>query len=145
MLSKTNIQFCTLHRWIHVPVIKKKFFLKETHRLHRSSEKDFLAIRKRKFSSKLSIHFAILISSVSSPLGHIWTNFKVIVPTILAFLKKCYKVAKLKDDIIKHRLNRIASIKNLVKHQLRVNKGLMHNGQVNNRVSVYQTKIWIGD
>ena len=32
-----------------------------------------------------------------------------------------------------------------VMHQLRVNKGHMHNGRVNNRVSVYQTKIRIGD
>ena len=40
----------------------------------------------------------------------------VIVPMILAFLKNCCKVAKLKDDII-----------NI------------------NRVSVYQTKIRIGD
>ena len=47
----------------------------------------------------------------------------MIVPTILAFLKNCCKVAKLIDDIIKHRLNPIASIKTLVKHQLRVNKG----------------------
>ena len=30
---------------------------------------------------------------------------KGIVPTILAFFKNCCKVAKLKDDIIKHRLN----------------------------------------
>ena len=66
---------------------------------------------------------------------------KVIVPTILAFFKNCYKVAKLKDDIIKHRLNPIATIKTLVKHQLRVNKGRTHNGRVNNNVSVYQTKI----
>ena len=66
---------------------------------------------------------------------------KVIVPTILAFFKNCYKVAKLKDDIIKHRLNPIATIKTLVKHQLRVNKGHTHNGRVNNNVSVYQTKI----
>ena len=64
--------------------------------------------------------------------------FKVIVPMILAFfLKNCCKVAKLKDNIIKHRLNPIASIKTL--------KGHMHNGQVNNRVSVYQTKIRIRD
>ena len=69
----------------------------------------------------------------------------MIVPTILAFLKNCCKVAKLIDDIIKHRLNPIASIKTLVKHQLRVKKGHMHNGRVNNRVSVYQTKIRIGD
>ena len=61
------------------------------------------------------------------------------------FLKNCCKVAKLKDDIIKHRLNPIASIKTLLKHQLRVNKGHMHNGRANNRVSVYQTKIRIGD
>ena len=72
-------------------------------------------------------------------------NVKVIVPTILAFLKNCCKVAKLKDDIIKHGLNPIASIKTLVKHQLRVNKGHMHNWRVNNRVCVYQTKIRIGD
>ena len=45
---------------------------------------------------------------------------KVIVPMILAFLKNCRKVAKLKDDIIKHRLNPIGSIKTLVKYQLRV-------------------------
>ena len=46
---------------------------------------------------------------------------KVIVPTILAIVKELNcKVAKLKDDIIKHRLNPIASIKTLVKHQLRV-------------------------
>ena len=69
--------------------------------------------------------------------------FKVIVPAILVFLKNSCKVAKLKDDIIK--LKPIASIKTLVKHQLRVNKGHMHNGRVNNRVSVYQTKIRIGD
>ena len=72
-------------------------------------------------------------------------KLKVIVPTILGFLKNCYRVAKLKDNIIKHRLNPIASIKTLVKHQLRVNKGHMQNGRVNNRVSVYQTKIRIGD
>ena len=36
------------------------------------------------------------------------------------FLKSCCKVAKLKDDIIKHRLNPIVLIKTLVKHQLRV-------------------------
>ena len=41
---------------------------------------------------------------------------KVIVPMILAFLKNCRKVAKLKDDIIKHRLNPIGSIKTLVNH-----------------------------
>ena len=69
----------------------------------------------------------------------------MIVPTILAFFKESCKVAKLKDDIIKHRLNPIASIKSLVKHQLRVNKGHMHNGRVNKRISVYQTKIRIGD
>ena len=45
--------------------------------------------------------------------------FKVIVPTILAFFKESFKVAKLKDDI-KHRLNPISSIKTLVKHHLRV-------------------------
>ena len=67
------------------------------------------------------------------------------IPTILVFLKNCCKVVKLKDDIMKHRLNLIASNKTLVKHQLRVNKGHMHNGRVNNRVSVYQTKIRIGD
>ena len=50
----------------------------------------------------------------------IYHAVKVIVPTILAFLKNCCKVARLKDDIIKHRLNPIASIKTLVKHQLRV-------------------------
>ena len=61
------------------------------------------------------------------------------------FLKNCCKVAKLKDDVIKHPLNPIASIKTLVKHQLRVNKGHMPNGRVNNRVFVYQTKIRIGD
>ena len=48
----------------------------------------------------------------------------------------------LKDDIIKHRLNPIASIKNSCKTSI---KGHMHNGRVNNRVSVYQTKIRIGD
>ena len=32
------------------------------------------------------------------------------------FLKNGCKVAKLKDDIIKHRLNPIASIKTLVRH-----------------------------
>ena len=69
----------------------------------------------------------------------------MIVPTIWRFLKNCCKVAKLKDDIINHGLNPIASIKTLVKHQLRVNKGHMHNGRVNNCVSVYQTKIRIGD
>ena len=70
---------------------------------------------------------------------------KVIVPTILEFFKELLKVAKLKDDIIKHRLNPIASIKTLVKHQLRVNKAVhMQIGRVNNRVSVYQTKIRIG-
>ena len=53
------------------------------------------------------------------------------VPPILEFfLKNCCKVAKLKD---------------IIKHQLRVNKGHMQNGRVNNRVSVYQTKIRIGD
>ena len=36
------------------------------------------------------------------------------------FLKNCCKVVKLKDEIIKHRLNPILSIKTLVKHQLRV-------------------------
>ena len=46
--------------------------------------------------------------------------FKVIVPTILAFFKELFKVAKLRDDIIKHRLNPIASIKTLVKHKLKV-------------------------
>ena len=50
----------------------------------------------------------------------------------------------LKDDIIKHRLNPIASIKFVVKPQLRVNKGHTHNGRVNNHVGVYQTKIRIG-
>ena len=38
-----------------------------------------------------------------------------VVPTILEFLKNFCKVAKLKDDIIKHRLNPIASIKNSCK------------------------------
>ena len=43
----------------------------------------------------------------------------------------------LKDDMIKHRLNPIASIKTI--------KGHMHNGRVKNRITVYQTKIQIGD
>ena len=47
--------------------------------------------------------------------------------------------------MIKLRLNPIASIKTLVKHQLRVNKGHMFNGPVKNRVSVYQTKTRNGD
>ena len=64
-------------------------------------------------------------------------TFKLIVPTILA------KVAKLKDDIIKHRLNPIASIKTLVKHQLRAI--CIMGGLTIVRVSVYQTKIRIGD
>ena len=39
-------------------------------------------------------------------------------------------------------MNPIALIKNSFKTSI---KGHMHNGRVNNRVSVYQTKIRIGD
>ena len=66
------------------------------------------------------VHYCSFSFSVSFHAHPIFTRLSKTFFSKKRFLKNCCKVAKLKDDIIKHRLNPISSIKTLVKHQLRV-------------------------